>query len=643
MAEVDDNDESALETVATREESPRRTYSMATLTVAALGVVFGDLGTSPLYSIRECFHGEFAIAATSANVLGVISLAVWALLIVVTIKYVVFVLQADNRGEGGVLAMTSLVSDAISKASVAKWLLVALGIFGAALLYGDGMITPAISVLSAVEGLQVYTPQLQPYVVPLTVAILLGLFALQHRGTARVGALFGPVMVLWFAAIAVLGAAQMVRQPGILEAIAPWHGIRFLLENGRHGFLVLGAVFLVLTGAEALYADLGHFGGRPIRTAWFCLVFPSLLLNYFGQGALLLSRPENVTHPFYGLVPSWGLLPMTVLATTATVIASQAVITGAYSLTRQAVQLGYLPRLRVLHTSAKHIGQIYVPSVNWVLLVCTIGLILGFGTSSRLAAAYGVAVTSTMLITTVLFFVVVRRRWKWPWIATVSLTGLFLIVDGAFFGANISKILHGAWFPLVVGAVIFTIMRTWKKGRDLLGAHYDTTAVSWEHADEMLANPSITRVKGQAIYLTGSPAAVPSAMLHNLKHNKVLHSPIAVLHISSESTPRVPDEEKVQVSQTANGIYRIDAHYGFMESPNIDDILTMARALRAPFKTKSASFFLGRERLLPQGTKGMALWRKKLFVVMARNSMDASAFYGIPPNRVVELGSQLKL
>jgi KUP system potassium uptake protein len=629
----------------------RGTGRLATLSLAALGVVFGDIATSPLYAIRECFHGDYAIAVTEGNVLGVLSLMFWALLLIVTFKYLTFVLRADNHGEGGVIALTALVKTADGRTWRGRWLLVTIGVFAACLLYGDGMITPAISVLSAVEGVRVITPLFQPYVIPLTIAILAGLFLLQRHGTARVGGLFGPVILLWLCVLAVLGLVQVVRCPQVLAALLPRPGIDFLLLNKLHGFVVLGAVFLVVTGAEALYADMGHFGKGPIRLTWITVVLPALVLNYFGQGALLLGALEEadgpsqalIEHPFYALVPSWAMVLMVVLATLATIIASQAVITGSFSLTRQAIQLGYLPRLRITHTSAAQMGQIYVAPVNWLLAVCTIGLVIGFKSSSNLAAAYGMAVTSTMLITTLLFYVVARRRWGWWRVAAGGLCGLFFVVDIAFFGANLSKILHGAWFPLVIGGAIFTVMLTWERGREILAEQLKNLTPSFERFQESLESDPPQQITGQAVFLSGNPHVVPAALIHNLHHNKILHSEIALLHFKSEDVPRVSSLEKVDAEKLGGGFFRIVAHFGFMEEPKIENVFALAREKGLEFKFDSASFFLGREKLSIGKKPRMARWRCNLFLLMSRNAADASSFFQIPPDRVIEVGVQLEL
>lgn len=616
---------------------------LAKLSLAALGVVFGDIGTSPLYALRECFHGEYGISVTNENILGVLSLMFWALIMIVTFKYLTFVLRADNNSEGGVIALTALLKRTNIKKKGQMTGLVTLSLFAACLLYGDGMITPAISVLSAVEGIRIIAPVFKPYIIPLTIIILAGLFLLQSRGTARVGSLFGPVILIWFLVLGVLGSLQIVRDPKVLLAVFPWHGMKFLAQNRLHGFVVLGAVFLVVTGAEALYADMGHFGKRPIRLTWFLLVFPALVLNYFGQGALLMLKPEESHHPFYALVPPWALIPMVLLATVATIIASQAVITGSFSLTRQAMQLGYFPRLRVSHTSAAHIGQIYIAPVNWLLMVCAISLVIGFHSSSKLAAAYGVAITSTMLITTTLFFVVARRRWGWSWLGAGVLAGLFFVVDIPFFLANISKIFHGAWFPLVIGAAFFTMMLTWKEGRNILAEQILSLSPSIDDFRKSLeANPP-QKVRGQAVFLTGRPDRVPQAVVQNVNHNKILHSDVAILHFKTEDIPRVPNFEKVDVEKLLGGFYIIVAHHGFMETPRIETILALAREKGVEIKLENTSFFLGREKLIIRDKPKMGVWRSNLFVFLSRNSMDASSFFDIPSNQVIEVGVQLEL
>jgi KUP system potassium uptake protein len=612
------------------------------LALTALGVVYGDIGTSPLYSMRECFHGEHAVAPTPANVYGVLSLIFWSLVIVVTLKYHVYVLRADNRGEGGILALMALVRKALGQRRYG-WIFIGMGLFGAALLYGDGVITPAISVLSAVEGLEVATPIFHPYVVPATIAILIGLFLIQRRGTAGIGAIFGPVMLVWFATLAVLGIAGIARHPAVLAAVNPAHAVRFFAQNGGRGFLVLGAVFLVATGGEALYADMGHFGELPIQIDWFSLVGISLLLNYFGQGALLVTDPHASVNPFYRLAPDWALYPLVILATAATVIASQAIISGAFSLTNQAVQLGYLPRVEIVHTSEQEIGQIYIPGINWLLMIATIGLVLGFRTSSHLAAAYGVAVTTTMIITTVLAFVVSRLLWGWSlWLAGL-VTAAFLTVDLAFFGANMVKVADGGWFPLLVGAIIYTMMTTWQYGRRDLAKQLARDALPFEKFVARVQPDHPTRVPGTAVFMARDPIATPTALLHNMKHNKVLHQRVVLLTALVEEVPQVPPERRVVVEPLGKDFYRVLARYGFMESPSMPEIIERAREQGLALDPMKTTFFLSRVTLLPSVHHGLAAWRDRLYAVMARNAVRPTDFYRIPPNRVIELGMQMRL
>ncbi len=616
---------------------------LVTLSLAALGVVFGDIGTSPLYAIRECFHGEFSIPVTTPNVLGVLSLLIWALLLIVTLKYLTFIMKADNEGEGGILALTALIISHSKKNKSERWILVSLGLFGAALLYGDGMITPSISVLSAVEGIQIIAPSFGPLVIPVTIVILAGLFLFQHNGTAKVGAFFGPIILLWFTSIGLCGLVEIVKYPAILKAVFPWYGLEFLVNNHAKGFLVLGAVFLAVTGAEALYADMGHFGRRPIRLTWSLLVLPALLLNYFGQGAVLLSQPSMSYNPFYALVPSWGVIPMVILATLATIIASQALITGVFSLTQQGIQLGYIPRLTVRHTSASHIGQIYVPAANWALMFSTIALVAGFGSSSKLASAYGVAVTATMLISAVLFYYVARDLWNWNRLGLNLLMGMFMLIDLSFFGASMSKLFHGAWFPLVIGFALFTLMLTWKNGRKLLQKQIADRTLTIGEFVESLAIQQPQRVKGQAIYLTANPDVVPMALLHNMRHNKILHSEVGLLNFSTERTPRVPNSKKVEVIQLNYGMYKIIARYGFMEYPNIRQVLALANQQGMHFRTDAISYFLNREKIVTGMKSKMSVWRKKLFALMARNALSATSYYDLPSGQVIEIGVQVQI
>ena len=617
---------------------------LAILTVTAFGVVFGDIGTSPLYAIRECFHGSHAVPVTSGNVLGVLSLVFWSLVLVISIKYLAVVMRADNRGEGGILALMALVHPSRpDRRGRPRRVVLMLGLFGAALLYGDGMITPAISVLGAVEGLQVATPVFQPYVIPITITILVCLFLFQRHGTARVGAVFGPVTLVWFIVLALLGMSQIVRQPHVLAAINPLYAVEFFARSSWHGFAILGTVFLVVTGGEALYADMGHFGLRPIRLGWFAAVLPALLLNYFGQGALLLADATAAVNPFYRMAPGWGLYPLIVLATAATVIASQAVISGAFSLTRQAIQLGYSPRARIEHTSSDEIGQIYLPAVNWALMLSTVSLVLGFGSSSALAAAYGVAVTSTMVITTLLLYVVMRERWGWSRLAAGPLSAGFLAIDLAFFGANIIKVPHGGWFPLVVAGGIFTLMVTWKRGREILAERLPEKALPLPMVLADFAQDPPRRVPGTAVFMTGDPDGTPIALLHNLTHNKVLHERVIIVSVLTDQTPRVPSPDRVAVEDLGHGFYRVTARYGFMEDPDIPRILERCREFGLDVCVEDATFFLGRETLLATDRPGMAIWREKLFAFMSRNALRATAYFRIPAERVFEVGAQVEL
>ena len=622
-------------------EAPRGRY-LYLLALAALGVVYGDVGTSPLYAMREAFRPQSGIARNPENVLGILSLITWALIVVISIKYLVFVMRADNRGEGGMIALTALVVPRRATTGSAG-ILVLLGLFGASLLYGDSMITPAISVLSAVEGLEVATPFFSPYVIPITVAILVGLFSIQSRGTGGIGRVFGPVTLLWFLVLAGLGMAEIVRYPGVLWALSPHHAVTFFARNGMAGFLVLGSVFLAVTGGEALYADMGHFGKAPIRLAWFTVVLPSLLLNYYGQGALIINNPGEAEHPFFMLAPKWATYPLVALATVATVIASQAVISGAFSLTRQAVQLGYLPRLDIEHTSAREIGQIYIPGVNWLLMIACIGLVAGFRESSALANAYGVAVTTDMVFTTLLFTAVARARWHWPWWRAGALAAAFLAVDLAFWGANLEKIPHGGWFPLAVAAVIFTLMTTWKKGRQILADRMQGTTLPLDLFLADVGRNGPVRVPGTAVFMYGNAQGTPPALLHNLVHNKVLHERVVLLTVEIQEIPVVAEAERVTVEEQGQGIYRVSVRYGFTEDPHIPAALAMVKAPGLDLSPMHTSYFLGRETLIPSRKPGMAMWREHLFSLMSRNARSATSFFQLPPNRVVELGAQIEL
>ena len=616
---------------------------LAALSLAALGVVYGDIGTSPIYAMRESLHGVHGVAATHDNVLGLLSLIFWALILVISIKYLVFVMRADNCGEGGMIALTALVTPTSAKARRRHRLLVLVGLFGASLLYGDGMITPAISVLSAVEGLQVVTPVFTPYVIPITIAILIALFVVQSRGTARIGSIFGPVMMLWFLTLAALGVAQLVQHPAVLAALSPTYGVSFFVHNGWHGFLVLGSVFLVVTGGEALYADMGHFGVFPIRLTWFGFVLPALLLNYFGQGALVLLDETAAEHPFFRLAPHWALIPLVVLTTMATVIASQAVISGAFSLTRQAVQLGYLPRVDIEHTSETQIGQIYIPGLNWLLMIACIGLVIGFGSSSRLASAYGVAVTTDMVFTTILFSVVARSSWKWSLPAVVALAAVFLTVDLSFWGASLLKIPSGGWFPLVVAALVFTLMTTWSTGRGILAERIAERTMSFPEFLARIEKTPPHRVPGTAIYLARDPTIAPHALLQNLKHNKVLHERVVLLALLTDAMARVPEAQRVRLERMSFNVFRVVASHGFAEDVEVPAILELLRRQGFIIDTADSTFFLGRETLLATNRPGMALWRERLFELMSRNARRATKFFRLPSERVVELGTEIEL
>ena len=609
------------------------------MTLTAIGVVYGDIGTSPLYAMRECFFGSHAVTPSHDNVLGVLSLIVYSLLLVISIKYIVVVMRADNQGEGGILALTALVPGGTSGT---RTILVLLGIFGAALLYGDGMITLAITVLSAVEGLKVATPVFERYLVPLAVVILVAVFAIQRHGTHRVGRLFGPIMVGWFVVLAILGAVSITRYPAVLAAIDPRQAVRFLVENRGHGFAVLGAVFLVVTGGEALYADMGHFGARPIRVAWFAIVLPALLLNYFGQGALLLHAPDT-RDPFFQLSPTWALLPLVALATAAAIIASQALISGAFSLTRQAIQLGYAPRLTVEHTSSWEMGQIYVPQVNWFLAISTILIVIGFRSSGALAAAYGIAVTMTMIITALLLHVIAVERWHWPVPAAVALTATFLVIDLSFFAANLLKVLQGGWLPIAIGLVLFTLMTTWKTGRRIVAERLTARAFPLEAFVAAVRTAPPTRVPGTAIFMTAQPTGTPAALVHNLRYNKMLHEHIVVLTVATVPTPHVDRDRRVTVTLMGASIYNARIQYGFMEDPDVPEVLGHLRQSGVPIDEDDVTFFLGRETIVVGRRRGMATWREKVFVLMARNAVRATAFFKLPPERVVELGVQVEM
>jgi KUP system potassium uptake protein len=617
--------------------------STAAVALAAMGVVYGDIGTSPLYTLKEVFAGTHPVPVTPENVLGVLSLVFWALVIAVSLKYVVFIMRADNRGEGGIMALTSLALRTSGAGPRKLWWMAALGIFGAALFYGDGVITPAISVLSAVEGLEVATPAFKPYVVPITLVVIVGLFFVQRRGTASVGALFGPVMLFWFATLGIFGVMSIVRHPAVLAAINPVHALDFFLANRVVAFLSLGAVVLCMTGGEALYADMGHFGRQPIKLAWFGYVFPCLYLNYLGQGALIIADPKAVQNPFFLMVPDLLLIPMVILSTFATIIASQAVISGAFSLTRQAMQLGYSPRLHTVHTSDREIGQIYVPAINWLLLLSVIALVLGFRSSSALASAYGIAVTLTMMIDTLLAFVVVRSLWQWSAFKAGLFLALFIVVDLAFFSANSVKIHDGGWFPLVLGFAVFTLLSTWKRGRVLLYEKLKQDSMPLDAFIDSLAYGGPHRCEGTGIFMTTNPDGVPRAMLHNLLHNKVLHERVVLLNVIMDDVPYVAEAERVKVRALPEGFFQMRVRYGFKDEPDIPHVMDLCAAQGLAFDMMQTSFFLGKETIVPHHRPAMPLWREWLFAWMFRNAGSATEFFKIPTNRVVELGTQVEL
>jgi KUP system potassium uptake protein len=615
----------------------------STLILGALGVVYGDIGTSPLYALKECFNPSHGILPTPENILGILSLIFWTITVVVSLKYVLFIMRADNQGEGGILALQTLAQRGARTSRALAWVAM-LGLVGAAMFYGDSMLTPAISVLSAVEGLEIATPAFKPYVIPLTIVILVALFALQSRGTASIGRLFGPVMVAWFTTLGVIGVMEIQKAPQVLAALNPLYAFQFLVTYKLTGFIVLGAVFLAVTGAEALYVDMGHFGRSAIRTAWFWIAMPGLVLNYFGQGALLIQRPEAVENPFYLILPAWGVIPMVALAAAATVIASQAVISGAYSITAQAIRLGYCPRLSILHTSETSAGQIYMPFINWLLLACVIALVLGFKSSSALASAYGLSVVVTMLTTTLLAWWVMVKVWRWPVLPTAAIMSVLLAVDLVFLGANAIKFLDGGWFPSSIAAGIVFLLTTWKRGREIVMGHLAKQSIAVGPFIGTLTASSPSRVRGTAVFMTSQTDSVPHSLLHNLKHNQVLHDQVVLLTFRTADTPRVPAAERVTTTRLGEGFWRIEARYGFAEEPNVPDVLALATQPGVlEFEELSTSFFLSRETVIPIDVRGMALWREKLFAWMHRNAARASDFFALPSNRVVEMGAKLEI
>jgi KUP system potassium uptake protein len=630
--------------VASASNQHQAKSSLWLLSLGALGIVFGDIGTSPLYALRECFaHSHLTV--DHDNVLGILSLIFWTMFLIICVKYMVFVLRADNRGEGGVLSLMALAIGSLpaEERPRQRALVFILGIAGAALLYGDGVITPAISVLSAVEGINYVTPVFEPFIIPVTVFLMNALFLMQRFGTGPIGGIFGPILLVWFFALGALGISGIIDNPHVLAAVNPVWGIQFLLNNGYLGFIILGTVFLVVTGGEALYADMGHFGRKPIRLAWFFVAFPGLILNYFGQGALLLNNTEAISNPFFLLAPKWGILPLVVLSTFATIIASQALISGIFSITRQAIQLGFWPRLQIIHTSQREIGQIYIPFINWSLFVGVIWLVLTFQTSSNLAAAYGIAVTATMTVTTILAFIVASRKWKWNWGAALLIFGFFIAIDLAFFSSNMTKINQGGWVPLIIGAAIYLLMTTWQKGRLILYRRLKERSISIEDFCAQLLRTPPLRVAGTAIYMSGDPWGVPVPLLHNLKHNKVLHERIALLTIVTKEVPTVSKNQRVQIQEIIPNFYRIMVYYGFKEIPKMKHILEACRDHDIYFNVQETTFVLGRETILPSNTPGMPVWRERLFALMSRNAQRPTAFFRIPPNQVIEVGIQIEI
>ena len=624
-----------------RRRSP--TYLLV-MSIGALGIVYGDIGTSPLYAFREAFVAADGLVVDRSSVLGILSLMFWALVIIVSVKYLAFVMRADNHGEGGILALTALV-EPLTKAMRPRvhLVLIGIGLFGTALLYGDGIITPAISVLAAVEGLEVAAPALDPYVIPIAVAIIIGLFSVQHRGTATIGFVFGPVMLVWFGALAALGIRPILDEPAVLSALAPTHALSFIVAQPLFAFLALGAIFLVVTGSEALYADMGHFGKRPIRMGWFALVFPALLVNYMGQGALLLARPEAVSNPFFEMAPSWAVLPLVLLATLATVIASQALISGAFSLTMQAIQLGYLPRMTIDHTSPREVGQVYVAGINWALMAACVTLVLTFRSSSNLAAAYGVAVTTTMVITTILLFVVMTRRWHWHIVPAAIITGVFLAVDLTFMAANIVKIPAGGWLPLVVGLAVYMVMTTWKQGRSLVAERIRRGQLPIERFVSSIAAHPQERVPGTAVYMFPDPGATPPALLVNLRHNDVLHETVVVVTVRTTGRPRVPKAGRSTVHDYGEGFVGVTLDFGFFENPDVPVALSEIVDPDFGFDPTDATYVLGRESVLSTERPGMARWRERLFAFMHRNATDAARYFELPMDDVLEIGSRVEI
>jgi KUP system potassium uptake protein len=623
--------------------SQHKKSSLAGMTLAAVGIVYGDIGTSPLYTLKTIFDPTHGLALSTPNLLGIVSLIFWGLTMIVSLKYVTLILRADNRGEGGIMALMALALSSVTRHSRWHYVLMVLGVFGATMFYGDSVITPAISVLGAIEGLEVATPGLQRYVVPLTIIVLVILYSVQRHGTAGIGRWFGPIMVVWFAALAVMGIINIIAAPVILHALNPLHAFEFMLRERMIAFVALGAVVLAFTGAEALYADMGHFGKKPIRFAWFMVVFPALALNYLGQGGLLITHPETLENPFFHQLGSWSVLPLVVLSTMATVIASQATISGTFSMTRQAIALGLLPRMRVTHTSESEIGQIYIPAVNWLQFAVVLIAVVGFGSSDKLAGAYGIAVTATMTATTILTFFVTRYRWHLPLLLCIGATGFFMIMDIMLFSASTLKLLHGGWFPLLLGSILLTIMLTWKRGRELVFENLEKHAIPLDDFLQSLFVGPPTRVSGTAIYLRGESDGVPHALLHNLLHNKVLHERVVFLTVQIREEPYVPEAEQVEVVKLGHNCFQLNVTYGFKDEANIPDILRLCALKHLEFEMMETSFFIARQTVISVPGSGMMPWREHLFVLMQRNARTAADYYQIPANRVIELGTQVEI
>lgn len=617
--------------------------SLSALTLAAIGIVYGDIGTSPLYTMQEVFDHKHGLSLTPENILGIVSLILWGLIFIVSLKYVTLVLRANNRGEGGIMALAALTLESVGKNSKMYFPLVILGVIGASLFYGDGVVTPAMTVLSAIEGIKVATPALKPFVVPITLVILIALYAVQSRGTATIGKFFGPVMVLWFAVLAAMGIYNILRVPAILEAFNPIHALEFLYYHRWAAFIALGAVVLAFTGSEALYADMGHFGAKPIRTAWFLIVFPALGLNYLGQGALLMIEPTAVSNPFFNQLGDWSIYPLVVLSTMAAVIASQATISGAFSMTKQAISLGFLPRMKIIHTSSKEIGQIYIPVVNWLQLAAVVGAVIGFGSASNLASAYGIANTGTMLVTSILTFFVIRYGWKYNLALCIASTSFFLLIDISLFSSNAMKFFSGGWFPIALGFGICVVMLTWRRGRSLVFDNLKKHAIPLEEFLESLFISPPVRVAGTAVFLRGEADGVPHALLHNLSHNKILHERVIFITLHNREIPWVPFSERIKVTDLKNNCFQVDVYYGFKNEPDIPNALALCAPFGLEFEPLETSYFISRQTIISSPGGGMAMWREGLFVTMSRNARDAADYYQIPSNRVIEVGAQVEI